>query len=118
MFLPGLIAEGNALAVRREGGRIIARGPAPSGHEVEWILDPRTLGVEGARLAFPGETAPAAITYAGYRAAGAAYIPEHFALEDPGAGVSIEGVLDDLEMNPAIDPALFAPDSLEGARVR
>jgi hypothetical protein len=109
MFLPGRMPPDAPATVERRGGRISVRASISSGHEVEWSLEPRTLGVETATLRLPGEAEPIRIEYSSYRQAGGVYIPEAFTLTDPGDRASVTGVLEDLEMNPALEPSDFDP---------
>jgi hypothetical protein len=113
MFLPGRIPPGAPARVERSQERITLHTQTPSGHPIAWELDPDTFGVTGAKVSFGGGGPPATIVYESYRPAGTAFIPERFRLDDPGAGVVLEGWLEDLEVNPELDPALFDPGSLE-----
>jgi hypothetical protein len=112
MFLPGRIPAGAPAAVERDGGRVVVRAAVSSGHEVEWTLEPRTLGIESARLRLVGAPEPITVEYSSYRLAGGVYIPEAFTLRDPGEGVVVEGLLEDIELNPALEPAAFDPASV------
>lgn len=109
MFLPGRIPAGAPATVERAGGGVAVRAKVSSGHEVEWSLEPRTLGIEAARLHLPGAAEPITVEYSSYRLAGGVYIPEAFTLVDPGEGVVVTGVLEDLELNPALEPSDFDP---------
>ena len=111
MFLPGRIPPGAAAAVERGPG-IIVRAKVASGHEVEWSLEPRTLGVESARLHLGGSAEPIMVVYSSYRVEGGVYIPQAFRLVDPGEGVQVEGVLEDLDLNPALEPSTFEPEDV------
>ena len=111
MFLPGRIPAGAPAVVERANG-IAVRARVSSGHEVEWFLDPGTLGVESARLRLGGSAEPITVEYPSYRLVSGVYIPEAFRLVDPGEGVEVQGVLEDLELNPVLEPSVFEPASV------
>jgi len=115
MFLPGRMPAGAAARIERSPGRITLHTTTPSGHPVSWRLDPDTLGVLEGEVSFGGAGPPATVVYDSYRPAGRAFVPERFRLDDPGAGVVLEGLLEDLEVNPELDPALFDPANLDPA---
>jgi hypothetical protein len=113
MFLPGRVAPGAPARIERSPGRITLHTTTPSGDPVSWRLDPETLGVLSGEVLFGGAGPPATVIYESYRPAGTAFVPESFRLDDPGAGMRLEGLLDVLEVNPALDPGVFEPAGLD-----
>jgi hypothetical protein len=113
LFLPGAATEGEAAAVERREDGVLVRGRSPGGVDVVWRLEPATLGVESGEAPHPGEAAPIRIDYESYRAAGGVFLPERFTLEDPGAGISIRGVLEEVELDPALGDDVFVLEAAE-----
>ena len=106
MFLPGLLASAPPPWVVRSGSHLQVRSRTPSGFEVRWQLDKRTLGVEKARVAISEDLIT--VSYVDYREVDGRFFPETFELRDPGAGVTVRGVLDELEVNVEIDDEVFS----------
>lgn len=101
MFLPGLIGPDRQARVLRRPEGIAVLTSSPTGHPLEWTLDPATLGVTRGILEVPGGRAT--VTYESYRVVDGVYVPEQFALDDPGAGVRVSGILEELEANPELE---------------
>ena len=114
MFLPGKMQPGAPVRIDRAPGRITLHTVTASGHAVRWELDPDTLGVLSGQVSFDGWE-PVTVHYESYRPAGRAFVPERFRLADPAAGIVLEGWLEDLELNPELDPGLFDPADLKPA---
>lgn len=98
MFLPGLCDPGAPPQVSRTAGAIHVRTLTPTGATVEWDLEPRTLGVRRARLELKGGAAT--IEYPSYSVVEGRYLPERFELRDPSVQCALEGVVEELEINP------------------
>ena len=114
MFLPGKVQPGAPARIHRAPGRITLQTVTASGHAVRWELDPDTLGVLSGQVSFDGRE-PVTVRYESYRPAGKLYVPERFRLSDPGGGIVVEGWLEDLEVNPELDPGIFDPAALDPA---
>jgi len=106
MFLPGLLASHPRPRIVRSDTTLHARTLTPSGFEVRWQLDKKTLGVEKAQVAISGDLIT--VIYLDYREVDGHFFPETFELRDPGAGVSVRGVLEDLELNLEISGEVFS----------
>jgi len=115
MFLPGRMQPGAPARIDREGGRIALHTVTPSGHAVRWDLDPDTLGVVSGHVSFDASQRPVTVQYESYREAGRVYVPERFRLSDPAGGIVVEGWLEDLEVNPDLDPGIFDRAALDPA---
>jgi len=113
MFLPGRIQPGAPARIERASGQTTLHTVTPSGHAVRWDLDPDTLGVVSGQVSFEGSQQPVTVQYESYRQAGKVYVPERFRLSDPAGGIVVEGWLEDLEVNPDLDPGIFDPAALD-----
>ena len=107
MFLPGLLSEAGRKVVTCQGGQIFVHSVTPSGHPVEWALEERTLGVKRARVAVPDSSDLITIDYESYRKVQGVFLPEAFTLADPGAGVRVIGILEEVELNPELEGGVF-----------
>jgi hypothetical protein len=98
LFLPGTLPDGEA-RVERSPRELKVECRGPGGAEVTWRLDPPTLGIRSAEVLPAGSRAPIALRFTSYREVGGRYFPERFELSDDGAGVRIEGVLREIELD-------------------
>jgi hypothetical protein len=116
LFLPGRAGEGRAAEVMMEEDKVVVVAPTPGGGAVgRWELEPATLGVERAEVRLEGEEGVISVKYPSYVEIDGTFLPAGFELEDPGARVSILGVVRELELNPALDDEAFLPAAEEGA---
>ena len=106
MFLPGLLASAPPARIVRSATSLQVISLTPSGHEVRWELERKTLGVERAQVVLSGD--PITVTYLDYREVDGHFFPETFELSDPETGVLVRGVLAELELNPDIPDEVFS----------
>jgi outer membrane lipoprotein-sorting protein len=106
LFLPGLLTGDDAGAIVRSDTALHVRTLTPSGLDVRWQLDKKTLGVEQAQVAISQDFIT--VIYVDYREVDGRFFPETFELRDPGAGVWVRGVLQDLEINLEIPDEIFS----------
>ena len=106
MFLPGLLASAPPARIVRSGTSLQAISLTPSGYEVCWELEKKTLGVEKAQVVISGDLIT--VIYMDYREVDGHFFPETFELSDPETGVSVRGVLEELELNPNIPDEVFS----------
>jgi hypothetical protein len=107
MFLPGLLPPGGTPSLTRDGEHVFVRSVTPSGQPIDWRLEEKTLGVERALVALSGSSDVLTVDYDSYREMEGIFLPEAFILSDPGAGVKVTGLLEEVELNPDLDESVF-----------
>lgn len=113
LFLPGRLAANVLPRVLREPERMVVRGRSESGHELEWEIDPATLGVRRGRARLGQATIE--VEYLSYRRVADAYFPEAFELRDAEHSVLVTGRLEELELDPTWTGADFEFEAEPGA---
>ena len=106
MFLPGWCESGSSPQVFRAAQAIQVRTLSPTGYFLEWELDSATLGVRHGRSRLHDTTVD--VEYTSYvEAPGGVFIPERFELHDSERQMRLTGVLEEVEVNPELDPDAF-----------
>jgi len=111
VFLPGLLAAAPPPRISRQRGRLRVDTVSPSGSPLVWYLDRATLGVEKAEVMVAGQRIE--VAYRAHVERDGRFFPAAFELRDPWAGVTVSGVLEDLEVNPDLPDETFVTPSTE-----
>lgn len=122
LFLPGALsgpAEVLEAEVLEDGERQRVRTRLASGAQAEWLIDPRTLAISEGTVT-GGDGRWIGLRFSGWRAdeaeagqgAGGVLFPEQVELSDPAGQTRMTIRLREHELNPALDPAVFAPRSV------
>lgn len=115
LFLPGAVS--GLAEVLEDGERQRVRTRLSSGAEAEWLIDPRTLAISEGTVT-GGDGRWIGLRFSGWRAdeaeagPGGVLFPEQVELSDPAGQTRMTIRLREHELNPALDPAVFAPRSV------
>lgn len=109
LFLPGLPAPGSTIEAAGERQRLSTR--LASGAEVTWLVDPRTLAVVSGEVTC-GDGRRITLRYAAWRADQGLPVPGEIELTDPRGETRLLIRLREHEVDPALDPSTFRPESV------